>query len=106
MTESATPPLPRDEKIIAAAMAAATGAIAKNILTSMADRGGTPDDAVQLLGRINAVVLAQITDGQPEAKATTEDLIDLLAAYSREATRKLRADRLLRNLPSRRGLRP
>lgn len=96
----------RDEKIIAAAMAAATGAISSTIIHSMSDRGGTPGDVVQLLGRINAVVLAQITDGHPEARAATEDFIVLLADYSREATRKLRADRLLRNLPSRKGLRP
>lgn len=106
MTDHEPTPPPRNEALINAAIEAASPVIARSIISSVKDRGGDESDAVLLLARVNALVIASVTMGRHEAKARTEDYVQLISENTLETTRKMRAQDLLRNLPSRKGLRP
>lgn len=96
----------RDPRIIAAAKEKAAENIARTILNSMKDRGGTAADVADLLARVNALVVGTLTDGVPEARAKTEGMVALISENTLKVTAGIRARDLIRSTINPKGLRP
>lgn len=96
----------RDPRIIAAAKEKAAENIARTILKSMQERGGNHADVAELLARVNALVVATLTDGVPEARAKAEGMIALITENTLKVTAGIRAREMIRSTVPTKGLRP
>lgn len=86
----------RVQALIDEATRRASVQIAKQVIASMADRGGNAGDVMGLLGHINAMVLATLLAEDPAASAKIDELIDMFAQNAKATAQRARTITMLK----------